>query len=74
MTADDERPHDLALALKLELRFFANTPIFCDCACDFLWVLEPLSIVRQADITLCRKAKGVKVADTHGDSSGERRT
>jgi hypothetical protein len=36
--------------------------------------LEPLWIVRQADITLCRKPNGVKLADTHANRSGESRS
>jgi len=53
MAADDQRPHDLALALKLELRFLANAPVISDCADDFLGVVEALGIVRQVDTTLC---------------------
>jgi len=57
MATDDQRPHNLALTLKLELCFLANSPVFSDCADDFLGVVEALGIVRQVDTTLCAKPR-----------------
>jgi hypothetical protein len=49
MAADDQRSHDFAFTLKLKLCFFANAPVLEERAEDFLRIVEPLWIVRQAD-------------------------
>jgi hypothetical protein len=52
MAADDQRSHDFAFTLKLKLCFFANAPVLEERAEDFLRIVKPLWIVRQADIKI----------------------
>jgi hypothetical protein len=63
-SANEERTQDLSLALELESRGLAQTPVVCERPLDLAGFPETLRIVRHADTFVgFRKESPVKVAD-----------